>query len=119
MNLIVIKSLICFKILTMIYALFPRLPLSQTNAGQLHEIKWVYPVCGFPELTSSKGLSAATLVCKARGRVEERMEVGLTGAVPSAGGSKRGIKLRAVTPKDQKPFTPDGVVVGDESKCVL
>lgn len=51
------------------------LPLSRTNSGGLREIKWCYPVHGYPELTPTKEISAAVVQCKARDRVEERLEV--------------------------------------------
>ena len=93
-----------------------RVPLSQNNSGELHEIKWIYPVRGYPELTSAKDIAPAVIECKARDRVEERFEVLLSGVAPSNGGPKRGLKSRAITPKGKKPKTPDNIVVG-ESKC--
>ena len=100
----------------MILCLVFSVPLSQNNSGELHEIKWVYPIRGYPELTSTKDMAPAQITCKARDRVEERFEVLLSGVAPSNGGPKRGIKSRAITPKGKKPKTPESIVVG-ESKC--
>ena len=55
----------------------------------------------------------AIVICQARERVEERLEVTLSGVAPSASGPKRGIKTRARTPADQSPKLPDGVVVSE------
>ena len=63
--------------------------------------------------TSAK---AAIIQCQARARVEERLEVTLTGVAPSAAGQSRSIRARAITPKGADPTVPDGVVVA-EGKC--
>ena len=87
----------------------------------LHQIKWEYPVRGYPELTA-KDTQPALVVCQARTRIEERLEVVLSGVAPSAGGPKRGIKARAVTPvlpPDEKPKDDKGVVVGEGELSVL
>ena len=89
------------------------IPLSKTNSGGLREIKWHYPIQGYPELVTTKEISPALIKCKARNRTEERLEVTLSGVAPSNGGPKRGIKVRAVTPKNAKPKAPEGIVVGD------
>ena len=95
------------------------LPLSENNSGQLQQIKWVYPLRGYPELTSTKEMKPAQLCCKARDRVEERIEVTLSGVAPSNGGSKRGINIRSVTPKGSTPKTPEGVIVGESEYMAL
>lgn len=55
------------------------------------------------------------LHCQARSRIEERLEVVLTGAVPSSASSHELARLRAVTPLDKqreaKTLSSDGVVV--------
>lgn len=78
------------------------------------EIKWVYPIHGYPELSQAKDSPPALVECQARDRMEERLEVTLSGVVPAAGGPKRGVRTRAVTPKNQEPpKSPDGVLVGE------
>lgn len=58
--------------------------------------------------------------CKARDRLEERLEVTLAGVAPASSGPQKPIRKRAITPKsaDKEPFTPNGIVVG-ESKSML
>ena len=94
------------------------IPLSRSHSGGVCEIRWYYPVRGYPELTASKDSPPAIIECRARDRVEERLEVTLSGVAPSSSGPKRGIKARAITPSNEKPKTPEGVVVG-ESECKI
>lgn len=55
--------------------------------------------------------------CQARSRIEERLEVSLTGAVPSSASGSQMVKTRAVTPKDQiQSVEEDGVVAGEGKK---
>ena len=54
------------------------------------------------------------MTCQARSRIEERIEVSLTGAVPSSASGYRTVRTRAITPKEQqRAHTADGVVVGE------
>ncbi|XP_022089961.1 cilia- and flagella-associated protein 47-like isoform X2 [Acanthaster planci] len=82
--------------------------------GGLRDIRWLYPIHGIPESQPviDRG---AVISCQARSRIEERLEVSLTGAVPSsASGDQRRVTTRAVTPKGlEKAHTTDGVVVGE------
>lgn len=87
------------------------------DSSELHTIKWEYPINGYPELTAPD-TAPALVVCQARERVEERLEVTLTGVAPSASGPKRGIKTRARTPAGQCPKSTDGVLVGEGWYCV-
>ncbi|XP_028902353.1 cilia- and flagella-associated protein 47 isoform X2 [Ornithorhynchus anatinus] len=55
--------------------------ITRARNGEIRGIRWIYPIHGIPEAPPSK--SAPTVIsCKARRRVEERMEVLLTGVVP-------------------------------------
>ena len=84
--------------------------------GQLYEIKWLYPVYGVTEAIDPTAKSAV-LECQARSRIEERLEVTLTGVAPSSSGQTRPIKARAITPKNSEPTVPEGVVVA-EGMCL-
>ena len=72
----------------------------------------MYPIHGVTEDIDPTAKSAV-LECQARSRVEERLEVTLTGVAPSAAGQTRSIKARAVTPKGGEPAVPAGVVVAE------
>ncbi|XP_066563692.1 cilia- and flagella-associated protein 47-like [Amia ocellicauda] len=49
--------------------------------GSIQRIHWVYPIHGIPEAVPSK-TTPAVIRCQARSRIEERLEVLLTGCVP-------------------------------------
>ncbi|XP_019379409.1 PREDICTED: cilia- and flagella-associated protein 47-like [Gavialis gangeticus] len=49
--------------------------------GEIYGIRWIYPINGIPEAPPQK-LVPAVVRCQARQRVEERVEVLLTGVVP-------------------------------------
>lgn len=83
-----------------------------TSADRLYSIKWLYPIHGVTEALDPSAKSAV-LECQARSRIEERLEVSLTGVAPSASGQTRSIKSRAVTPKNSRPTVPEGVVVAE------
>ncbi|XP_021363645.1 cilia- and flagella-associated protein 47-like isoform X2 [Mizuhopecten yessoensis] len=87
--------------------------LSTTGSDGLQEIRWVYPISGIPESKPAKDTQGAVIECKARDRVEERLEVTLAGVAPASSGPQRSILTRSVTPKDQKPKIADGVVIGE------
>jgi hypothetical protein len=96
-----------------VYYLFSRAPERSFAGWETSEIKWVYPIRGYPEHSQTKDVTPALIFCQARDRVEERLEVTLSGVAPSAGGPKRGIKTRAVTPQNEPPRIPEGVVVAE------
>ena len=58
-------------------------------------------------------ITEAVLQCQARSRIEERLEVTLTGAIPSSSSGHDLVKLRAVTPINEKRVgsANNGVVV--------
>nr|DBA33280.1 TPA: hypothetical protein GDO54_000991 [Pyxicephalus adspersus] len=56
--------------------------VSKTEDGAIYGIRWIYPVRGIPEAQPSKS-TPAVVSCQARNRTEERVEVLLTGVVPS------------------------------------
>ncbi|XP_041462969.1 cilia- and flagella-associated protein 47-like isoform X1 [Lytechinus variegatus] len=83
------------------------------KSGGLRDIRWLYPINGIPE-SQPKVDRGAVISCQARSRIEERLEVSLTGAVPSSASSHQMVKTRAVTPKDQnRTIEEDGVVAGE------
>ncbi|NXA49598.1 CFA47 protein, partial [Nothocercus julius] len=51
--------------------------------GGIRGIRWIYPIHGIPEAPQQKSVSAVVR-CRARHRVEQRVEVLLTGVVPGA-----------------------------------
>ena len=84
--------------------------------GGLRDIRWLYPINGIPE-SQPKVDRGAVVSCQARSRIEERLEVSLTGAVPSSASGSQMVKTRAVTPKDQiQSVEEDGVVAGEGKK---
>ena len=93
--------------------MFSRVFVPRSDTGGLHEIRWLYPIQGYPELSAPADDPPAILRCQARTRVEERLEVTLAGVAPSAAGAKRGITARAATPAGTAPKLPDGVVLGE------
>ncbi|CAH1800026.1 unnamed protein product [Owenia fusiformis] len=87
--------------------------LPRSRSGGLHEIRWLYPINGIPEVEAVKDNQGAIIECQARERVEERLEVTLSGVAPSSSGPQKAIRARAVTPKDTRPSVPEGVIVGE------
>ncbi|KAK3096977.1 hypothetical protein FSP39_005325 [Pinctada imbricata] len=87
--------------------------LSKTGSDGLSEIRWVYPVHGIPESKPLKDSQGAVIDCKARDRVEERLEVTLSGVAPASSGPQKTVLTRSITPKDRSPKIPDGIVVGE------
>ncbi|XP_053166997.1 cilia- and flagella-associated protein 47 isoform X2 [Hemicordylus capensis] len=55
--------------------------------GDIVGFRWIYPINGIPEAPPSKS-APAVVCCRARSRVEERVEVLLTGVVPGITGSE-------------------------------
>ncbi|XP_064627283.1 cilia- and flagella-associated protein 47-like isoform X2 [Lineus longissimus] len=88
-------------------------PLPRTESGGVKELTWLYPINGIPEANPVKDNQAALIECPSRERAEERLEVVLSGVAPCSSGPQRGIKTRAVTPKDQASKPPDGIVVAE------
>ena len=64
----------------------------------VNDLTWIYPIKGVPESCPIKESQAPCIECKARSRVEERVEVTLTGVAPKAAGSSMGTYLRPLTP---------------------
>lgn len=56
-------------------------------------LKWLYPIIGTPHLRPFSASSGPTLQCRAKERLEQRLEVSLVGCE-----SKRAARLRPVTP---------------------
>nr|XP_039264663.1 cilia- and flagella-associated protein 47-like isoform X2 [Styela clava] len=89
-------------------------PLSRNNDGTIKAIRWVFPIHGIPEIRTKES-KEAILHCQARSRIEERLEVTLTGAVPSSSSTHELARLRAVTPLDKlretRTMMSEGVAV--------
>ena len=58
-----------------------------TDNNTVHELTWTYPVVGYPEQIPEDN-QPAVVVCRARERVDERLEVTLSGVAPSSAGPK-------------------------------
>ncbi|KAL3884217.1 hypothetical protein ACJMK2_030436, partial [Sinanodonta woodiana] len=87
--------------------------LSRTGSDGLSEIRWIFPIHGIPESRPIKEQYGAVIDCKARERLEERLEVTLAGVAPSTSGPHKSIQKRSITPKNEQPKVPDGIVVGE------
>lgn len=70
---------------------------SVMSTRMVNDLHWIYPVRGIPESHPIKDSQAPCIECKARSRVEERVEVTLTGLAPNTGGSGFG-RYPSVTP---------------------
>lgn len=90
-----------------------RYQLSKSGSEGLTEIRWLYPIQGIPESKPVEKSHGVNIECKARDRVEERLEVTLSGVAPSSSGPQKSIFTRSITPKNQSPKIPDGIVVGE------
>ncbi|XP_055766962.1 cilia- and flagella-associated protein 47-like [Salvelinus fontinalis] len=55
----------------------------EVEKGRVRLVRWVYPIHGIPEAPPQPS-HPAVIECEARGRVEERVEVLLTGCVPGS-----------------------------------
>ncbi|XP_045552686.1 cilia- and flagella-associated protein 47 [Salmo salar] len=64
----------------------------EVEKGRVCLVCWVYPIHGIPE-APPKPSHPAVIECEARGRVEERVEVLLTGCVPGSSVSNTDIPL--------------------------
>ena len=62
------------------------------------DLVWTYPIKGVPESCPVKEVHAPLVECQARSRVEECIEVTLTGVTPGIVGSSYAAYLRALTP---------------------
>lgn len=87
--------------------------LSRTSSDGISEVRWIFPIQGIPESRPIKESYGAIIECKARDRLEERIEVTLAGVAPVTSGPQRSICTRSVTPKNESPKLPDGIVVGE------
>ncbi|XP_053397416.1 cilia- and flagella-associated protein 47-like isoform X4 [Mercenaria mercenaria] len=87
--------------------------LSRTGSEGVSEVRWVFPIQGIPESRPIKESYGAVIECKARDRLEERLEVTLAGVAPVTSGPQRSIYTRSITPKNESPKLPDGIVVGE------
>merc|ERR1739838_80811 len=82
-------------------------PMSRNKSGEITAIRWLYPVHGIPTVKSCKA-GEAVLECQARSRIEERLEVSLTGAVPSHHENRSLIRLKGAAPISFKDNTLSG-----------
>ncbi|KAG7467070.1 hypothetical protein MATL_G00149440 [Megalops atlanticus] len=70
----------------------------------LQEIRWVYPIHGIPEAVLGPS-HPAVIRCEARSRVEERLEVQLTGCVPGPSAPPVA-RDQSVSPRSKTPTGP-------------
>ena len=70
---------------------------SMMSTRMVNDLHWIYPVRGIPESLPIKESQAPCIECKARSRVEERVEVSLTGLAPNSVGAGIG-RYPSVTP---------------------
>lgn len=85
--------------------------LSISGNDGLREIRWLYPIQGIPESKPIKDSQGAVVECKARDRLEERLEVTLSGVAPASSGPHKSVFTRSITPKGSN--ISDGIVVGE------
>ncbi|KAG6937387.1 cilia and flagella associated protein 47, partial [Chelydra serpentina] len=83
--------------------------ITMSENGEIHGICWIYPIHGIPEAQPYKS-APAVVCCRARYRVEERVEVLLTGVVPGTTTmpAERNV---AITTKNKTPSVQDEVQV--------
>ncbi|XP_071954714.1 cilia- and flagella-associated protein 47-like isoform X2 [Antedon mediterranea] len=81
----------------------------------MKQIRWIYPIHGIPESLPVID-QGAKISCRARSRIEEYLEVSLTGAVPSSATGYRPIRTRSITPEDLQRSKTEGVIVGEGNK---
>jgi hypothetical protein len=105
-----------FQIITDINDYTHRYQLSRTGSEGVIEVRWIFPIQGIPESHPIKESYGAIIECKARDRLEERLEVTLAGVAPVTSGPQRSIYTRSITPKNESPKLPDGIVVGESKK---
>lgn len=92
---------------------YSRYQLSRTGSEGIREVRWVFPIQGIPESQPIKESYGAVIECQARDRLEERLEVTLAGVAPVTSRPMKSIYARSVTPKNESPKLPDGIVVGE------
>ncbi|KAJ1117902.1 hypothetical protein NDU88_006098 [Pleurodeles waltl] len=76
--------------------------ISRADNGEIYGIRWIYPIHGIPEAQPSKP-TPAVIGCQARSRIEERIEVLLTGAVPGHAAMAAAVRSGATTPQKTPP----------------
>lgn len=96
-----------------------RYQLSVTGSEGIREIRWLYPIQGIPESKPIKDSQGAVVECKARDRLEERLEVTLSGVAPSSSGPHKSVLTRSITPKGSSTNISDGIVVGESKRHCL
>ncbi|KAL8606797.1 hypothetical protein ACOMHN_049626 [Nucella lapillus] len=95
-------------------------PLSSSGEG-IREIRWLFPVYGIPEAQLVRDWQCAVVQCQARETVEHRLELKLSGSVPSMAASYNpsqptfNMVLRNKS-SNISQRTPDNVVVGETMK---
>uniref|UniRef100_A0A4W5JQE0 CFAP47-like immunoglobulin-like domain-containing protein n=1 Tax=Hucho hucho TaxID=62062 RepID=A0A4W5JQE0_9TELE len=77
----------------------------EVEKGRVRLVQWVYPIYGIPE-APPKPSHPAVIECEARGRVEERVEVLLTGCVPGSSVSNTDAPLSSAPSSVRNTDTP-------------
>ncbi|XP_061483380.1 cilia- and flagella-associated protein 47-like [Rhineura floridana] len=93
-------------------------PMSSTVITEneiIRGLRWIYPIHGIPEAPSYKS-APAVVCCRARSRLEERVEVLLTGVVPATSGPQTLTDSITITPSKSKSVTinDEGIPTTDE-----
>ncbi|XP_048577373.1 cilia- and flagella-associated protein 47-like isoform X2 [Nematostella vectensis] len=78
-----------------------------TGTCLMNDLTWIFPIKGIPESCPIRDSLAPCIECKARGRVEEKIEVTLTGVAPSSASTSYASYLRALTPIHVLPNDSD------------
>ena len=68
----------------------------RTASGGIREIRWLYPLNGYPELLNASDVPPTLVECSACSRREERLEVVLPFSDRDI---QQSINTRAITPK--------------------
>ncbi|XP_075769379.1 cilia- and flagella-associated protein 47 isoform X3 [Pelodiscus sinensis] len=88
--------------------------ISMSENGEIRGICWIYPIHGIPEAQPYKS-APAVVCCRARDRVEERVEVLLTGVVPGTTAMPTARNI-AITTKSKTPSVQDEIQVTAEEE---
>ena len=98
-------------------------------AEVVSEIRWLFPVCGVPEVQPVSDSLCTTVRCPARGITEQRLQVLLAGVVACPSSKQLplhdrrlseygvGVRDRALGSDRRKSF--NGVVVGESNHSFL
>ena len=93
--------------------------MSATTNGGIQEIRWLFPVYGIPESQPVRDTHCPVVECQARDTMERRLEVQLSGVVPSVGAQHRHdnpktmLRIKAASAGSGNGNGSENVVVGE------